>query len=306
MIQTPNNILRFKLHSLILIAIFSYFAIGQENEINIPFRLTSANNISVQAVLNDKDTVNLMFHTAANSVTLTEDAVKKLKSLTFTKSSEGVKSWGGSENSARVSENNSLKIGKMKWNGISISENKQSGPETDGKFGLDLFKGKVIELDFDKKVMIISSTLPKNIKHFQKLKLIFEDDLMFLEANCRIGNRLLKNIFLLHSGYSGGILFDDEFTQRNEIDKHLKITGSQELKDSFGNILKTNKAILPELIIGNEKLKDVPAGFFTGAIGNQKMSIIGGDVLKRFNIIFDAKREYVYLKPNNLKKAKYT
>ena len=78
MIQTPNNILRFKLHSLILIAIFSYVAIGQENEVNIPFRLTSSNNISVQAVLNDKDTVKLMFHTAANSVTLTEDAVKNL------------------------------------------------------------------------------------------------------------------------------------------------------------------------------------------------------------------------------------
>lgn len=40
--------------------------------------------------------------------------------------------------------------------------------------------------------------------------------------------------------------------------------------------------------------------FFKGAIGRQKISMIGGDVLKRFNWIIDAKREYIYLMPNSL------
>jgi hypothetical protein len=82
--------------------------------------------------------------------------------------------------------------------------------------------------------------------------------------------------------------------------------GEKELKDSYGNIIKTQKAILPAFKIGNTTLSHVPVGFFAGAIGRQKMSIIGGDILKRFNIIIDAQREYIYLKPNSLKKSGYT
>jgi hypothetical protein len=78
------------------------------------------------------------------------------------------------------------------------------------------------------------------------------------------------------------------------------------LKDSYGNVLKTRKAILPALIIGDEILTDVPAGFFEGAIGRQKMSIFGGDILKRFNIRIDARREHIYLKANNLRKTDYS
>lgn len=247
-----------------------------------------------------------MLHTAANSVTVTEDAVKKIKSINFNGSLEGIKSWGGSDNSARISESNTLQIGGLKFEGISISENKYSGQQTDGKFGLDLFEHKVVQFDFEKNRIIIFSSLPTRLKRYQKLKLMFEDGLMFIEASCQVGDTALKNKFLIHSGYSGGILLDDEFAQKHQLGEKLKIVGEKELKDSYGNVLKTKKAILPMLEIGQEKLVDVPVGFFEGAIGRQKMSVMGGDVLKRFNIVIDAKREYIYLKVNKLKKDKYT
>ncbi len=47
----------------------------------IPFTLTSRNNIIVKATLNHADTLALMFHTAASFMTLTEEAVKKTKTL---------------------------------------------------------------------------------------------------------------------------------------------------------------------------------------------------------------------------------
>jgi hypothetical protein len=65
------------------------------------------------------------------------------------------------------------------------------------------------------------------------------------------------------------------------------------------------KAILPGFLLGNLTLSNVPAGFFEGAIGRQKMSIIGGDILKRFNIIIDAPRTFVYLQPNTLQKTPF-
>jgi hypothetical protein len=180
------------------------------SEYIIPFQLTAHNNLSVQAVLNKKDTVHLMFHTAANAVTLTEEATEKIKSLHFDRT-DSVKSWGGEGNSSRSSEGNSLQIGELEWKNVSIWENKNSGPETDGKFGIDLFENKVIEIDFDKKIIMLLTNLPAKAKKYKKLRLTLENDCLFLESICKIGEATYKNRFLIHSGYSGAVLFDDKF-----------------------------------------------------------------------------------------------
>ena len=73
-------------------------------------------------------------------------------------------------------------------------------------------------------------------------------------------------------------MLDDQFIEKNLIGEKLKILGEKELKDSYRNNVKTKKAILTGLTIGNEKLIDVQVGFFEGAIGIQKMSILGGDI----------------------------
>lgn len=270
----------------------------------IPFQLTEYNNLSVQAIVNEKDTVHLMFHTAANDVTLIEEAIKKMSSLHFDRV-DSVSSWGGSGNAARFSKSNSLQIGELKWQEVPIWENKNSGQHTDGKFGTYLFANKVIEIDFDKKIIVLSNNLPAKTKRYEKLSLSVEDEMMFLEAGCKIGDSTFTNKFLIHSGYAGAVLFDDQFVAQNKIDEQLKIIDEKQLKDSYGNVLKTKKAILPAFTIGKQQLTNVPVSFFTGAIKRQKISIIGGDILRRFNIVIDAKREYVYLKANKSARIHY-
>ena len=293
---------------LLVVAGFCQTAIAQNNsekKYTIPFELTDYNNLSIQAVLNEKDTVHLMFHTATNEVELTEDAVKKLKSIKFEGTVNDVKSWGGAENESRFSKGNSIQIGAMKWDNVLLWEDKNSGQYTDGKFGLKLFKDKAVEIDFEKKIIVVYSELPDKAKKYDKLKIIHQNNSMFLEATSEINGAAYTNKFLIHSGYSGAVLFDDVFAVDNKLEEKLKITGEKELKDSFGHVLKTKKAMLPSFVIGNQKLTDVSVSFFSGTKLQQSMSVLGGDVLKRFNIIFDAKREYIYLKLNNLKDAAY-
>lgn len=288
---------------ILLFSLLSLTTFAQQKTV-IPFTLTQYNNLSIKAVLNQKDTVNLMFHTAANAVTLTEEALQKITSLKFNRT-DSVKSWGGNDNTSRFSKSNTLQIGSLKWNNVPIWENKNSGQHTDGKFGLDLFEQKIIEIDYDKNVLIIHNVLPQKIKTYQKLKLTFENEMMFIEAKSINGKNSYTNKFLIHSGYAGAVLYDDKFIAENKIAEQLSITDEKQLKDSFGNILKTKKAILPIFAIANIKLNNVSVGFFEGAIGRQKMSIIGGDILKRLNIIIDAKREFIYVKPNKLKNWAY-
>jgi hypothetical protein len=266
----------------------------------IPFELTEANNISIKAILNNTDTVRLMFHTAASSVMLIEETTQKIKSVHFERT-DSVKSWGGSGNTSRYSKSNTLRIGALTWNNLPIWEDKNSGPKTDGKFGIDLFADKVIEIDFEKKLITLSPSLPSKAKQYEKLAITAGNDMMFVQASCKTDSTTVSNKFLIHSGYSGAVLLDDKFVADNKLGNQLTKIDEKSLKDSYGNVLKVKKAILPELLIGKEKLENVPVGFFEGAIGRQKMSIIGGDILKRFNIIIDAKREYIYMKANKLK-----
>lgn len=294
---------------LIFLGIFTFLYVSvsaQRGEANtkgrysIPFRLTSYNNILIKAVLNNRDTVDLMLHTASNDVTLTEEAMVKMKTVKFDGTVEDVKSWGGNSNSSDFSNNNSLIIAHMHWDSVTIWKDKNSGQESDGKFGLNIFENKVLEFDFDKNILTVTPKIPKRIKDYGKFKLSVKNGSMFIKAVCQTDKDSFANDFLVHSGYGGDVLLDDKFIRENNIGQQIQITGEKKLQDAYGNVLITKRGILPFFKIGELELANVPVGFFEGAIGRQQISVVGGDVLKRFNWIIDAKREYIYLKPNTL------
>lgn len=270
----------------------------------IPFVLTEHNNISDTSTINKSDTVNLMFHTASSSITLIEATSEKSNSIIWN-NEHAVESWGG-KSSSRFSEVNFLQVGELEWDSISIWENKNSGPQTDGKFGPDLFNGHIIEIDFDNNLITLYSSLPAKAEQFDKLNLISEGEFMFIEAISLIEENKYRNKYLIHSGYGGTVLYDDKFVKSNKLGEKLEVVNESQLKDSYGNILKTKKAILPSFKIGNTEFKDLPVGFFEGTINRQKMSILGGDLLKRFNIIIDAERKHIYIKQNQFLNSAYS
>ncbi len=267
---------------------------------SIPFELTEHNNIVIQAILNNQDSLRFMFHTATSSLTVIRDHAK---SIVWDKE-ETVESWGGASN-AKYSTNNSLSIGNFKWDSLAIWENENSGHTTDGKFGPNLFEDKIIEIDFDKSVINIHRNLPSKVRSYEKLVLNAGNGFMFIEGTSKIGTNRFTNQFLIHSGFGGTLLFDDETVKNQQLDGQLKVIREGELKDSYGNVIKTKKAVLPLFTIGDKKFRKLTVGFFEGAVGRQKMSVIGSELLKRFNIIIDAKREYIYLKANGLEKIAF-
>ncbi len=294
-----------RLHWLIAIAAFAnlLFISGtnqtlcdeqvDRGEVTIPFTLTDHNVIVVSALLNGTDTLNLMLHTASSDLRLTEDAVRKSKSIKFT-ATDKVKSWGG-ESDSRSSRGNRLQIGELTRGNIDIWEDKNSGKDTDGKFGLDFFQNRIVEIDFDQRRIALHDKLPGKVGRYERLKIENQNGLLMIQSGCVIEGKTYTNKFLLHSGYSGGVLLDDAFAAKAGVDGKIKITDESSLKDSFGNTIKVKKGILPEFVFGSAKLADVPVGFFSGGLGAQKMSVIGSEVLKQFNLIFDIANNDLYV-----------
>lgn len=289
---------------LLLLLAQTYIVLGQNTEHqnhkdSIPFVLTAHNNITIKAQLNDQDSVVLMLHTAANDLSLIEASTDSLKTLKWSEEEE-VQSWGGTS-SSRFSAVNTLSINQLSWDSISIWESQRSGPETDGKFGLNLFSDQYVEINFESSFVVLHHSKPHNLASYEKLPLIYEDGLMFVEGICHIGEEAISNRYLIHSGYAGSVLLDDQFVADHQIAEQIEITSEQELKDSYGNIIKTKKGKLAGFQIGQQLYQEIAVGFFEGALGRQKISVIGGDILKRFNLIIDPERTYIYIKANELK-----
>lgn len=267
----------------------------------IPFLLTDQNNIVVKVILNETDTLNLMLHTAASDVTVIQEAARKFTSVKFTETDK-VKSWGG-ESDARFSKGNQVQIGDLKRTNITVWEDKNSGKYTDGKFGLDFFQNRIVEIDFDHSRIALHDRLPRKVRKYERLKIENQNGQLLIQGSCLLEGRAYTNKFLIHSGYSGGILLDDAFAANAGVDGKIRITDESSLKDSFGNTIKVKKGILPEFVLGNAKLSSVPTGFFAGTIGAQKMSIIGSEILKQFNLIFDIANNDLYIEQRSLKKG---
>ncbi|MEO0723392.1 MAG: hypothetical protein AAFZ63_02545 [Bacteroidota bacterium] len=265
--------------------------------------LTEHNNVALKAIVNETDTLTLMLHTAVNDVSLTKAATAGLRSIKFS-SADSVESWGGTSES-RYSEGNSLKIGEFNWEDVGIWESEHSGHDTDGKFGLNLFAGKIVELNFEEEYLVIHASLPELSDSYKRVPVINKNGLIFIEGECGFDIDVDTNEFLIHSGYSGSLLLDDDFVARNSVGEKVETISESTLKDSYGNELKTINAMLPTFRLGEIEFSNVPVGFFAGSINRQKMSVLGGEILKRFNIIFDLEQSDIYLRANRLQGMPY-
>jgi hypothetical protein len=270
--------------------------------IRIPFTLTPENNISIRALLNENEHLQLMFHTAEDSIVLTRKTTEKLKGFKVNGSVD-VETWGGKAASG-VSTGNRLRIGTLAWDNQVIFIDEYSGKGTDGKFGPNLFAGKVIEINFESCELIIHPALPEFVlaptSTYKRMEISLEHGSMYLVGSLDIGDRKIQNKFMLHTGFGGTALLDDEFVRVHQLADQLETISQRELKDAFGNTLKTRKVRLRSLDFDGIQFADIPIEVFDGALGRQKVSVIGGGLIKQLNMVIDPAKNCLYLSPNRL------
>ena len=276
----------FKIISSLLL--LSFLSTIQAQEI-IPFRITKHNNIIVKTLVNDKDSLDLMFQIAMEDASISPDRKRNADHIIF---------------KDEISDGNTIKIGNKKYENVRFFDNELTGHEADGKIGTGIFKGKIFKIDYDNSRFVVYDKMP-DLKGYQSVPLLLKNEQLFIPANSIIEKQNVEAYFLLQSGYSGGILYSNEFADGKELDKKLKVTGEKTLKNSSGQSVITKNGILPVLKVGNFVLKDISAGFFAGELKIQKSSYLGADLLRRFNWIFDTERKKVYIKPSKYFKKTY-
>lgn len=282
---------RRNLNLILAFVLMSIPVFAQNTPLSDTLSLTinEQNTLFVKAVFNEIDTLNLNFDTGTTELILTNEVLKN--KLKFTPQ--------------LYSTFYNLKIGNTNYK-TKVYDAELAGHGTDGRFGWDFFKGKIVELNYDKRVMIVHPELPEKIAEntkFTKLKMAFFEDLFLVESEIKQFGITNKAYFLFDSGYQRTVLLDNDLLKQGGFPtEKMEVLNKVILKGAQGNEIPVITSNLKVLKIGKFKLKNVPVQQLTTSkpLKNKNIHILGNEVLKRFNIFLDFKNNVVYLKPNHL------
>ncbi|MEP2057973.1 MAG: hypothetical protein ABJJ05_09215 [Maribacter litoralis] len=276
-----------------------YWADSQENKIVIPFSLSEYNNIIFKVTVNDVDSLNLKFDTGTTGLLLTHEAIKKKTNLLINENTP-------TKNYVKLKSLVSLKLGELQWSNLEVYPVMLSGQGTDGRFGWDLFKQKVVVTDYNKMKMTVQNILP-DVSKYTSTKLIETKTMLCIYGEIQVDNKLFSGNFLVDTGYQKTILLDSILMQEQHFPKDLNLLKVNRLRNGSGETFVTKVVELPSVSIGKQVLKKVPvqllnkpnpAGFKTHFLGNE--------ILKRFNTILDFKNMTIYFQKNSLIDLPYT
>ncbi|MGI4870840.1 MAG: hypothetical protein ACRYFX_06630 [Janthinobacterium lividum] len=261
----------------------------------IAFYLNGQNNLYVNAIFNQTDTLKLNFDTGTTELVLINSVLQhKLKAVP-----------------KLYTTSYPLQIGKTEYQ-TKVYDAELTAQETDGRFGWDLFKNKIVELNYDKNILVVHSLLPTGVandKRYTKLAIEFYKDLLLVTSSIKQDGIVNKELFLFDTGYQRMVMLDNDLLKQAAFPAaKMRILKKVTMKGAQGNEIPVITATLHVLQIGKYRLKNVPVQQVTTnkPVRNKNIHILGNDVLKRFNVVLDLQQNTVYLKPNHLYKVAFT
>lgn len=174
-----------------------------------------------------------------------------------------------------------------------------------GIIGYDILKDFVVEINYSKKFIKLYDPLnynPKNCKNCDSLDLSFHTNKPYIECEVVINNNTIPVKLLIDTGGSDALwLFEDEENQITLLEKYFD--------DFLGRGLSGNvygkRGKIDKFLIKNFELENINVAFPDSSSVSLAKKIkdrngsLSGEILKRFNIIFDYKKSKITLRKNN-------
>ncbi|WP_026811358.1 aspartyl protease family protein [Arenibacter latericius] len=216
---------------------------------------------------------------------------------------------------ALKSSNNTFKIGNTRNNqqllyvvmDRALNFSPRLGMVVHGIIGYDLFRDFVVSINYTSKVIKLYDPKhykPKNNKKTQTLPLHIESNKAYLEANVVMDDR--QNIpvkLLIDSGSSDALwLFQDEEKGLAIPLSHYEDFLGQGLSGSvYGKRTKIKGLLLGDFQLNEAKTAFPDMEYFSGIfnLGDRNGSL-GGEVLKRFTMVFNYGAKTISLRKNSL------
>jgi hypothetical protein len=237
------------------------------------------NAIAIKALINGKDTLNLQFDASSSGIHFLKN-VRKVKVST-------------------------LRVGTLELKSPQILTARAASQEMDGRIGFDVFEGKQVELNYSQHIMVIHSRLPRT-KGYVRSKLIFNNGFPCVKGSFQLRGKVFDGLFTLHNGSATALVLDSGWAAKANIAGQCPLLRTSVITDGSGNKYETKIVLAPVFRFSRFKLANLPTTIFSGRTRfGFEVNFFGNDVLKRFNMILDLKKDNIYVKENQLLQVPY-
>jgi hypothetical protein len=259
---------------------------------SIPFSM-KGNRVYLKGTLNNSKPLDIQFDLGAGISNISHRSVKKVN-ITFDGKATLHNDQGSNE--APTSSINHLDIAGLQWDSLSFIQTKNMNRDEDLIVGNSLFQNKVLEVNYDKFILTILDTLPSIPYGYSKHEIILEQHRPIFKSTLTINSRDYTDWFVFDTGNNGSMWIREDFSRQHNVwSKYKRILG----------IGKRHVVIVPKIKIGETEFEEVIANASKPEGKNASgYSIIGNELLKRYNFILDNQNGCIYLKPNHFMKKR--
>lgn len=260
------------------------------------FEITDANNIIFRSVLDEKDTLDLYLDTGGTELVLKHSAIKERTSLLDGKNKDYQE-----VNYDPLEGVYALSLSQLSWDSLTIYPTSLLPEEADGHFGWNLFDGKVVELDYENKWMIIHDSLPKIASSYAKMDIEYINTLFCINTQLEVAGRKFSNRYLFDTGFQRAVVLDREMRMEDDFPTDLDVLKESRLRNSEGTEFVNQVVAVDKICFDTQCASKVPVQLLsTPNPARFKTHILGNELLKRFNTYMDFQNHHVYLKANSL------
>lgn len=282
-----------------------------KNKIVIPFQLLNnsiivqpkVNNIPLNLILDTGSAYNILF------------AFPEKDSIVFSNTSK-IKITGPGMNEptdAYISKNNKVEfksLSSKKLDVILMLEDKYSfttsiGIPVHGILGADFFMDNIVEIQYDAKRIVVyrkeTKRYNRKILNYKPLPFILKEKKPYIPVNITIEDKEQQNLELLvDTGLSDGLwVFEKELKLKNKkyIEDYL---GAGIGGDVFGKRVRFKNINFSDFEF-QEPIISIPdsISFLKKNIVTSRDGSVGGEILKRFNVVFNYNKQLMYLDKNS-------
>lgn len=266
--------------------------------ITIPITIERG-KVHLRGSINSSKELDLIFDTGADACVLYPSGLSSGATLVFdgTSLNQGT----GGTAMRRTSSDNRIEIGGARWTHESVMFIDKQADHADGIIGYSLFEDRIVEIDYDRMVLVLHESLPAHTAGFTKIPMPFAGSLPAVEIVMKSGDNVWRGPFILDTAGNGTMLVNQAFAAESGLHGILNKVGSGVSKGVGSGSVHTNQLMMPTLALAGHEMPNVPIYVEVPSEGNKAPpgGVICTDVLARFNSVLDFPSGQAYFKPNN-------
>jgi Aspartyl protease/PDZ domain len=279
--------------------------VSGNNSLEIPFE-SSSNLILLQVRVNDSAPLWFIFDTGADSTVIDSQLAKVLR---LKPRGKEVSTGSAGTATALVFKGVSIRLPNVEALNLKIAAlpieflSSHLGRKISGVIGNDILKELVVEIDYASQ--LINLYEPRSYQYSgsgEVTPITMDDNLPFVRAFIALeGRPPIEGKFELDSGSTSAISFNTPFVNKYQLLNFISQT-NQSRTGGVGGTAQAFSGRVKAIRLGSFELKDLVARFSRARRGDNASAkydgLIGGEIFRRFKVVFDYSRRHMILEPS--------